>query len=158
MQWMTTRGSYVHKPMLTFSGASQIFFFFCNFSKYWWFQTKRFTRLLEFIKLYKQNPVEKFFIFRSVYDTVGSFNSTLKAPDSVVREKCHGTHRIAMQPCSHCAIFQIFGPVWVSYSELLDMRIGVQGVQGGGGGKGGAGSPPPPQNFSNSHFRAKKIM
>ena len=36
-----------------------------NFSKYWWFQTKQFTRLLEFIKLYKQilNTLEKLFYF-----------------------------------------------------------------------------------------------
>ena len=38
---------------------------FAIFSKYWWFQTKWFTRLLEFIKLYKQNPL-RFFIFISL--------------------------------------------------------------------------------------------
>ena len=61
-QSMTTRGSCVHKHMVTFSGASWIFSP-PIFSKYWWFQAKRFTRLLEFIKLNKQNPWEKFFIF-----------------------------------------------------------------------------------------------
>ena len=60
---MTTRGSYVHKPMVNFSGASQKFYFYAIFSKYSWFQTKRFTSLLELIKLYEQNPLQNFFIF-----------------------------------------------------------------------------------------------
>ena len=34
-------------------------------SKYGWFQTKRFTRILQFTKLHKQNPlVREFFYFR----------------------------------------------------------------------------------------------
>ena len=41
--------SYVHKPVVNFSGHPK--FYFANFSKYWWFQTKRFTRLLQFIKV-----------------------------------------------------------------------------------------------------------
>ena len=36
------------------------------FSKYWWFQTKWFTRLLELIQLYKQNPLENIFIFKTI--------------------------------------------------------------------------------------------
>ena len=36
-------------------------FFFADFSKYWWFQTKQVTWFLEFIKLYKQNQLEIFF-------------------------------------------------------------------------------------------------
>ena len=35
------------KPMAHCSGASQKIMCFANFSKYWWFQTKLFTRLLE---------------------------------------------------------------------------------------------------------------
>ena len=38
-------------------------FFSSNFSEYWWFQTKQFTRLLEFIKLYKTKPTGNFFHF-----------------------------------------------------------------------------------------------
>ena len=56
---MTSRGSYVHKPMVTFSGASRKCKFDSIFSKYWWFQTKRFTRLLE----HKQNALENVLIF-----------------------------------------------------------------------------------------------
>ena len=50
---------------LWFGGSSRKCHLFAIFSKYWWFQTKRFTRLLEFIKLYKQNSLEisLFFIF-----------------------------------------------------------------------------------------------
>ena len=44
-------------------GILKIVFYFANFSKCWWFQTKQLARLLEFIKLYNQNPSEKFFIF-----------------------------------------------------------------------------------------------
>ena len=36
-------------------------FFFAIFSKYWWFHTT-IHKLLEFIKLYKQNPLEIFFL------------------------------------------------------------------------------------------------
>ena len=60
---MVTRGSFVHKPMVKFSGASRKCTFCAIFSKYRWFQTKWFTRLVEFIKLCKQNPLENFFIF-----------------------------------------------------------------------------------------------
>ena len=60
---MATRGSYVHNSMVNFSRASQKFSFYAIFSKYWWFQTKRFAGLLEIVQLYKQNPLEKFFIF-----------------------------------------------------------------------------------------------
>ena len=49
--------------MVTFLGASQKWYFFVFFSKYWWFQTKWFSRVLEFMKLYKQNPLEKILIF-----------------------------------------------------------------------------------------------
>ena len=59
---MTTRGSYVHNSMVTFSGESRKFKFNAIFSKYWWFQTKWFTRLLELIQFYKQNPLEIFFL------------------------------------------------------------------------------------------------
>ena len=45
-------------------GIPRNYFFSQNFSIYWWFQTKLFTRLLEFIKLCKQTPLEFFtFIF-----------------------------------------------------------------------------------------------
>ena len=37
--------------------------FYAIFSENWWFQIKRFTGLLEFIQLYKQNPLENIFIF-----------------------------------------------------------------------------------------------
>ena len=53
---MTTRGSYVHNSMVQFSGASQKCYFYAIFSENSWFQTKRFTGLLEHIQLYKRNP------------------------------------------------------------------------------------------------------
>ena len=63
---MATRGSYVHNAMVNFygGGASQK----CKFMQFsqnidQWFQTKQFTRLLELIQLYKQNPLEKCFFF-----------------------------------------------------------------------------------------------
>ena len=54
---MVTSGSYVFK--VKFSGASQQFSFHAIFSKYGWFQTKRFTMLLKLIQIYKQNPLER---------------------------------------------------------------------------------------------------
>ena len=63
----------------------------CNFfQNIQWFQTKCFTRLLELLQLYKQNPLEKFLIF-TIYQkytlalTLCSLSSTLgtsaRAPD-----------------------------------------------------------------------------
>ena len=52
----------MYKPMVKILGSIlTTFFVVANFSKYWWFQTKQFTRLLEFIKLCKQNPCRHFF-------------------------------------------------------------------------------------------------
>ena len=55
--------------MVTFLGASPPppFFVFANFSKYGCCQTKLITKLLEFITLYKQNPLQKF-IFTTYQD------------------------------------------------------------------------------------------
>ena len=57
IQWnMATRGSYVHNSMgRIFGGIPKMY---AIFSENWWFQTKRFTGLLELIQLYKQNPLE----------------------------------------------------------------------------------------------------
>ena len=50
---------YVHKPMLTFSGPSQICFCFLQLSQNIdGFRQNDFTMLLELIKLYKQNTLE----------------------------------------------------------------------------------------------------
>ena len=64
---MTTRGiiNFLHKPKVKFSGGHPqnvyyYFLFYTIVSKYW-FQTKPFAGLLEFIKLYKQNPLESFY-------------------------------------------------------------------------------------------------
>ena len=63
-QWMITGGSYVHKAMVTFLGGipKKLLLFFCTFFKIL-FQTKQFTRLLEFIKFCKQNPLKIFSLF-----------------------------------------------------------------------------------------------
>ena len=52
---------HVHKPMVKLWGGIPPFFFFCNISKYWLFQTKQFTRLLEFIKLYNKTQINLLF-------------------------------------------------------------------------------------------------
>ena len=52
---MVTRGSYVHNSMVEFRGHPENVKFYAIFSEYWWFQTKRFTGLLELVQLYKQN-------------------------------------------------------------------------------------------------------
>ena len=73
---MATRGSYVHNCMVEFSGVS-----FMQFSQNIdaWFQTKRFTGLLELIQLYKQNLLENFFIFAIYqnYNTMFLVSSSL---------------------------------------------------------------------------------
>ena len=50
--------------MYIYSAASQkkkkLFGGVQSFQKFCWFQTKQFTRLLEFIKLYKQNTLDNF--------------------------------------------------------------------------------------------------
>ena len=51
---MATRGSYVHKPMVKFSGASENFSFFCNFLKTLMVSDKTIYKAFRsFIKLYK---------------------------------------------------------------------------------------------------------
>ena len=62
---MATRRSYmyVHNSMVEFWGAFRECECCAVFSENWWFQTKRFTGLLELIQLYKQKPLEKIFIF-----------------------------------------------------------------------------------------------
>ena len=65
---MDTRGSYVHNSMVEYSAASKNFTL-CNFLRNLWFQTKRFTGLLELKQLYKQTLLEKFLIF-SKYQTI----------------------------------------------------------------------------------------
>ena len=61
---MATRGSYVHKPMAKLGGGAfkkqkQNAFF----SKYWMVSHKMIHKVLEYIKLYKQNQLEIFFFF-----------------------------------------------------------------------------------------------
>ena len=60
---MITIGSCVHKPMINLLVPPPPppikLCLFANFWKYWWFQTKQFIKLLEFLKLYKYNPLDK---------------------------------------------------------------------------------------------------
>ena len=66
---MTTRGSYVHKPVLNFSGASWKCVFMQFSQNIDGFRQEQFSRLLKLIKLYKQNPLEIFFLrlFFTIY-------------------------------------------------------------------------------------------
>ena len=48
---MTTRGSYVHKPMVKIFGGIPKVLVLCNFLKILMVSDKTFTRLLELIKL-----------------------------------------------------------------------------------------------------------
>ena len=54
---------YLCNSMVEISGAYRKFKFYAIFSENLWFQTKRFTGLLELIQLYKRNTLEKFLIF-----------------------------------------------------------------------------------------------
>ena len=47
---------YVHKPMIKFSGALSIFFLLHISQNIDGFRQKQILRLLDFIKLYEQNP------------------------------------------------------------------------------------------------------
>ena len=87
---MATKGSYVHNSMVTISGASRKFLFYAVSSKFSWFQTKRFTGLLELIKLYKQNSLEEILIF-TIYQ-----NYTLALIDTVYRQGI--MHALDMDP------------------------------------------------------------
>ena len=61
-----------------FREHSEIFCFYAIFSENLWFQTKRFTGLLELIQLYKRNPLEKFFIFTIYQNYTLALNQHLK--------------------------------------------------------------------------------
>ena len=60
----------MYKPIVKFSGAPRKCSLFAIFSKYCWFQTKFFTSLLEFMKLYEQNPLEIVFLFSLFTKTI----------------------------------------------------------------------------------------
>ena len=56
---MATRGSYVRNSAVKFWGGIRKCWFYAIFSKYWWFETKRFTGLLELVQLYKTKPIRE---------------------------------------------------------------------------------------------------
>ena len=60
---MATRGSYVHNSYGRIFGGIPKMLVLCNFLIKLMVSDKRFTGLLELIQLYKQNPLENFFIF-----------------------------------------------------------------------------------------------
>ena len=80
---MATRGSYIHNSMVKFSGASRKCYFYAVFSKFWWFQTKWSTGLLELTKLYKQNPLRGIFIFTIYQNYILALNKTKKKKKSI---------------------------------------------------------------------------
>ena len=60
-QWFTTRGRYVHKPMVTFLGSSWKCYIFQFSQNMDGFRQNDSTGLLEFIKLCKQKAIRDFF-------------------------------------------------------------------------------------------------
>ena len=62
--WPLEGAMYINS-MVEFGGggASRKYLVYAIFSENWWFQTKRFTGLLELIQIYNQHPLEKYFIF-----------------------------------------------------------------------------------------------
>ena len=87
--------------------------FYAVFSKFWWFdfETKRFTGLLELIKLYKQNPLEEIFIFTiyqnctlalSPFFTVGMSNVQEFIGLGVKELILPKYFSWNLQPCSEC--------------------------------------------------------
>ena len=76
---MTTTGSYVHNPMVEFSGHPENVRFMQFSQKFDGFRQKRFTGLFRTpATLYKQNPLEKFFIFTILPKLYIGFNIILK--------------------------------------------------------------------------------
>ena len=75
--------------------------YFAIFSKYWWFQTKQFTRLLEFIKVYKQNPLDKFIFTMYQNFTLTLTNSYMQESldEVTVKDTLEGDN---MYTCSQC--------------------------------------------------------
>ena len=87
---MATRGSYVHNSMVEFSGASIVSFM--QFSqKFDGLGQKDSQGLLELTQLYKQNPLEKNFIFTIYQNYSGCSRSKCH------RSKCHATHKTYTQ-------------------------------------------------------------
>ena len=74
-------------------------YFFAMFSKYWWFQTKRFTRLLEFILNVMNKTQERIFFFFTIYPNCTILYIGFK----------HKSYRMSPHVCSiltHCAVFE----------------------------------------------------
>ena len=62
--WPLDGAMYIYNSMLKLFGGIPKMFVYAVFSKYWWFQTKWFTGLLELLQLYYlTNPIEIIFIF-----------------------------------------------------------------------------------------------
>ena len=59
-EWSLEGATYINL-WWNFRGLPKPFSSLHNISKHWWFETKQFTRLWEFIKLYKEIPLEIFF-------------------------------------------------------------------------------------------------
>ena len=80
---MATRASYVHDPIVEFSRASQKFWFYTVFSENVCFRQNKSQGFSNSVQLYKQYPLEKFFIF-TIYQ---NYTLALKPKRHSVR--CH---------------------------------------------------------------------
>ena len=96
--------SYVHNSVVEFSGTSRKCKFYAIFSGNWWFQTKRFTGLLELIQPYKQNPLEKFFIF-TIYQNYTLALSKHESLNMISSHLCTIKVNILSEGCPDCATF-----------------------------------------------------
>ena len=150
---LTTRGSYVHKHKVKFWGPSHtcffVFVFVCvcaNSSKYRWFQTKQFTKVLEFIKLCKQIfTITKMIVLALIQKHQKHFDCVSGAGIGVRDQfRLQGLRSVA----------RIFSPLLArissGFARILHFFCpkilnGYWKILGGGGGGGGAAAPPPPR-------------
>ena len=80
---------YINLSITEFPGPSRKFVFYASFSENLWFQTIRFTGLLELVQLYKQNQLDKIFIF-TIYQnyTLDLTRETLAKHDFPIEFVC----------------------------------------------------------------------
>ena len=106
---MATRGSYVHNSMVKFLGHPKYVSFYAISSKYSWFQTKWFTRLVELIQLYKPNPLDFFFSIFTIYQ---NYTLALKCKE----------HNISISNTMNIVVIFL---IWLDYNVPLNFTQSI---------------------------------
>ena len=132
---MITRGSYVHKPMVKFSGASRKIVFYANFSKYQVSDKKKTThKAFSIHKTLKIKPIREFFYFHDLpqlytvsWEPEGRYCiSKVFRWEPEVRYRHRLCTAIAPFWFSKEHLWNAITPFWLSTDDTLDVKSGFR--------------------------------